>query len=146
MADNPPITTYVNKRENRITFRIKIRHYLQLLMPESIKLLGSIKSKTKDKTGENIPRLKITEVVLVHCNIASNDCQRNSRVLQTFFPNKLFCQLLDISLKKFLSLKNFISELSYIEVWLLGQNSKPLEIEDEINITLVINKSVKYQN
>ena len=74
-------------------------------MPESIKLLGSIKSRTKDKTGESIPRLKITEVVLVHCNIASNDCQRNSRVLQTFFPNKLFCQLLDISLKKFLSLK-----------------------------------------
>ena len=63
MADNPPITTYVNKRENRITFRINIRHYLQLLVPESIKLLGSIKSKTKDKTGENIPRLKITEVV-----------------------------------------------------------------------------------
>ena len=33
----------------------------------------------------------------------------------------------------------FDSEFSYIEVWFTDQISKPLEIEDEINITLVIN-------
>ena len=34
-----------NKIENRITFKIKTGYYLELLIPESIKLLGSTKSK-----------------------------------------------------------------------------------------------------
>ena len=41
-----------------------------------MKLLGSTKSKiTKNENGENIPNLEITELVLVHCNIASNNYQ-----------------------------------------------------------------------
>ena len=71
-------------------------------MSETIKLLESTKSKTtKDKNGENVPHLEITEVVLVHCNIVNNDYQQDSRVLYTFVPNKSFGQLLDISPKKF---------------------------------------------
>ena len=80
-----------------------------------------------------VPHLKITEVVLVHCNIINNNYQQDSKVLYTFFPNKLFGQLLDISPK------SLNSEFSYIEVWFTDQISKPLEIEDTINITLVIN-------
>ena len=58
---------YVNKLEKRITFKIKTRYYLKLLMRETIKLLGSTKSKiTKDENGENVPHLGITEVILVH--------------------------------------------------------------------------------
>ena len=69
-------------------------------MPETIKLLGRTKSKiTKDKNDENVPHLEITEVILVHYNIVSNDYQQDSRVLYTFVPNKSFGQLLDISLK-----------------------------------------------
>ena len=83
--------------------------------------------------------LEITEVVLVHCNIVNNNYQQDSRVLYTFVPNKSFGQLLDISPKKFIFLKTFDSEFSYIEVWFTDQNSKQLEIEDKINITLVIN-------
>ena len=80
-----------------------------------MKLLGSTKSKTtKDKNGENVPRLEITEVVLAHCNIANNNYQQNSRVLYTFVHNNLFVQLLDVSLKNFTFLKIFNS---YIEVW-----------------------------
>ena len=46
---------YVNKIENIITFKVKKGYYLELLTPETIKLLGSTKSKvTKDKNGENI--------------------------------------------------------------------------------------------
>ena len=71
-------------------------------MSETIKLLESTKSKTsKDKNGENVLHLEITEVVLVHCNIVNNDYQQDSRVLYTFVPNKSFGQLLDISPKKF---------------------------------------------
>ena len=29
---------------------------------------------TKDENGKNVPHLEITEVVLMHCNIANNDC------------------------------------------------------------------------
>ena len=54
-----------------------------------MKLLRSTKNKiTKDKNGENVPHLEITEVVLIHCNIVNNDYQKDSRVLCTFVPNK----------------------------------------------------------
>ena len=86
-----------------------------------------------------MPHLEITELVLVHCNIVNNDYQQDSRVLCTFVPNKSFGQLLGISPQKFIFLKSFYSEFSYIEVWFTDQNSKPLEIEDKVNITLVIN-------
>ena len=86
-----------------------------------------------------MPHLQITEIVLVHCNIVNNDYQHDSRVLYTFIPNKSFCQLLDVSPKNFIFLKSFDSELLYIEVWFTDQNSKPIEIKDKINITLVIN-------
>ena len=86
-----------------------------------------------------MPHLEITGVVLVHCSTVNNDYQQDSRVLFTFVPNKTFGQLLNISPKNFIFLKNFNSEFSYIEVWFPNQNSKPLEIEDKININLVIN-------
>ena len=105
-----------------------------------MKLLGSTKIKiSKDKNGENLLHLEITEVVLIHCNIAKNDFEQNSRVLYTFVPNKSFCQLLDISPKNFIFLKIFNLEFLYVEVWFTDQNSKPLEKEDKIKITLVIN-------
>ena len=81
---------------------------------------------------------EITEVVLIHYN-TNKDYKQNSRVLYTFVPNKSFRQLLDISPINFIFSKTFDSEFSYIEVWFTGQNSKPLEIEDKINITLFIN-------
>ena len=103
-------------------------------------LLRSTKSKiTKNENGENLTRLEIIEVVLIPCNIINNDYQQDSRVLQTFVPNKPFSQLLDISRKNLIFLKTFTSEFSFIEVWLTDDNSKPREIEDKIDITLVIN-------
>ena len=61
---------YINKIENRITFKIKKRYSLELLTKETMKLLGSTKNKiTEDKNGENVPHLEITEAVLVHSNI-----------------------------------------------------------------------------
>ena len=60
-----------------------------------MKLLGSTENEiTKDKNGENVPNLEITEVVLVHCNSFNNDFQQDSRVLYTFVPNKSFGSLL----------------------------------------------------
>ena len=104
-----------------------------------MKLLGSTKNKiTKDKSDENVPHLEITEVILVHCNIVNNDYQQDSRVLYTFVPNKPFSSLLEISPTNHIFLKTFNSEYNEIEVWFTDQNSKPLEIEDRINLTMVI--------
>ena len=92
------IQIHVNKIENRVTLKIKNGYSLERLTPETMKLLGSTKNKiTKDKNGENVPHLEITEVVLVHCNIVNNDYQQDSRVLYTFVPNKPFGSLLEIS-------------------------------------------------
>ena len=75
-----------------------------------MKLLGSTEDKiTKDKNGENVPYLKITEVVLVHCNIVNNDYEQDSRVLYIFFPNKPFGSLLEIFPKNHIFLKTFSS-------------------------------------
>ena len=104
-----------------------------------MKLLETTKNKiTKDKNGENVPHLEINEVVLVHCNIVNNDYRHDSRVLQTFVPNKLFSSLLEISPTNNIFLKTFNSEYDEIKVWFTDQNSKPLEIEDRINLTIVI--------
>ena len=110
------IRIYVNKIENRITFKIKTEHYLVLLMPETMKLLGSIESKiTKGKNGENVAHLEITKAV--HCHNANNDCQQHSRVLYTFVPNEPFGSLLEISRTNSIFLKTFGSDFWYIEIW-----------------------------
>ena len=92
-----------------------------------MKLLGSTENKTtKDKNGENVPHLEITEVVLVHCNIVNNDYQQNSRVLYTFVPNKPFGSLLEIFPTNHIFLKIFSSEYDEIIVWFTDQKSQPL--------------------
>ena len=137
--DNPSIRMYVKEIENRITFKTKTGYYLELLTPETMKLLESTENKiAKDKNGGNVPHLEITEVLLVHCNIVNNDYQQDSRVLYTFVPNKPFGGLLEISPTNFIPLKTFNSEFQATEVWFTDQNSQPLEIEDRINLTLVI--------
>ena len=137
--DIPSIRIYVNKTENRITFKIKKGYYLKDLTPAAIKLLGSTENKiTKDKNGENVSDFEVLEVALVHCNIVNNDYQEDLRILHTFVPNKPFGSVLDISPENNIFLKTFISEFEDIEVWFTYQNSQTLEIEDRINLTLVI--------
>ena len=84
----PSIIIYINKIENRTTFKIKTEYYLELLTPETMQLLGINKSKIrKNENGENVPYLEITEVILLHCNIVNNSYQQNSRVSYTFVSN-----------------------------------------------------------
>ena len=138
-VDNPSIRMYVNRIENRITFKIKSGYYLELLTPETMKLLGSTESKiTKDKNAENVPHLEIVELLLVHCNLVNNDYQQDSRILHTFVPNKTFGSLLEISPTNQAFLKTFNSEFQEGKIWFTDQTGKPLELEDKINITLII--------
>ena len=76
--------------------------------------------------------------LLVHCNMVNNDYQHDSRLLYTFVSNKSFGSLLDISLSNYIFLKTFNSEYDETIVWFTDQNSKLLEVEDRINLTMVI--------
>ena len=138
-VDNLSIRKYVNKIENRITFKIKNGYYLELLTPETMKLLGSTESKiTKDKNDKKVPHLQIVEVIFVHCNHVNNDYHQDSRILYTFVPNKPFGSLIEISPPNHIFLKTFNSEFQEIKVWFTDQHSRPLEVEDKINLTLII--------
>ena len=82
-----------------------------------MKLLGSTENKiTKNKNGENVPHLEITNVVLVHFNIVNNNYQQDSRVLHTFVPNKSFGSLSENSPKSHIFLKTFNPEFQEIKV------------------------------
>ena len=75
-----------------------------------MKLLRSTENKTtKSNNGDSVRQLKITEIVLDHCNIVNNDYQQDSRVLYTFVPNKTFGSLLGISSKNNIFSKTFNS-------------------------------------
>ena len=139
MTDNPSIKIYSNKVKNRIVFKIKTGYKLELLTPESMKLLGSAKKVVdKDENSENVPKLESVEVVLVHCNLVKNDYQHASKVLFSFVPNKQFGQLLNISQHAFTMMNTVNTEFSSVEVWFTDQSCKPLEIEDNVNLTLII--------
>ena len=66
--------------------------------------------------------LEITEVVLVHCNVVSNNYEQDSSVLYTFVLSKSFDQLLDVLPENFIFLKIFNPDFSYINVWFTNQN------------------------
>ena len=136
-VDNPSIKIFEKKL--KIELHLKLKMVLELLTPETMKLLGSTESKiTKDKNGEDVPHLEVVELVMVHCNLVNNDYQQDSRILYTFVPNKPFGSLLEISPANHIFLKTFNSELQEIKIWFTDQTSKPLEIEDRINVTLII--------
>ena len=138
-VDDPPTEIFVSKNENKITFKIKNGYYLELLTPETMKLLGSTKSKiTGEKNTENVPHLEVVEVVLIHCNIVDNSYPQNSRILYMFVPNKPFGSLLEISPPNHIFLKTFNSEFQEVKVWFTDQNNNPLEVVGKINITLII--------
>ena len=104
-----------------------------------MKLLGSIKRDVDaDKNSEDVPKLESFEFVLVHCNLVKNDYQYSSKVLFSFVPNKQFGQLINISPNTLTMMNTVNTEFSFVEIWFTDQFSKPLEIEDNVNLTLII--------
>ena len=139
MTENTLVQIYSNKIKNRIVFKIKIGYKLELLTPETMKLLGSGKRDVdKDKDGENVPKLESVEVLLVHCNLVKNDYQYASKVLFTSAPNKQFGELINISPHSLTMMNTINVQFSFVEVWFTDQVSKALEIEDNVNLTIII--------
>ena len=107
-----------------------------------MQLLGSSKKVIdKNKIGELVPRLETLEVVLVHCNLVNSNYQQAAKALLTFVPNKKFGQLITIAPHSPTMLKTTNAELLFIKIWFTDQNNRPLEIEDNANITLTIGTS-----
>ena len=110
-----------------------------MLTPEAIRLLSSTKEDVDaDNNSENVPKLESVEIVFVHCNLVHNDYQHLSKVLFNFIPNKQFGQLINISPNTLTMMNTVNTEFSFVEVWFTDQTSKALEIEDNVNLSLII--------
>ena len=129
----------MDKIENRIAFKINTRYKLEILSPETMKLFGITKKDVdQDKDGENVLKLESVEDVLVHCNLVNNSYQQISKVLFTFVINKQFGLVINIAPHSLTILNATNIEFSFAEVWFIDQNSKQLEIEDNVSMILVI--------
>ena len=93
----------------------------------------------KTKNGEKVRSLQVVEVFLVQCNLADNQYQQKSKVLYTFTPNKPYAYLLNVELNNLLSLKTYNAEFDEIIITFTDQNDRPLEIENKVHLTLLIN-------
>ena len=110
-----------------------------MLTPATMRLLGSTKKDVdKDKDAEYVPKLQSVEVVLVQCNLVKNDYQHTLKVLFTFVPDKEFGQLINILPNSLTMMTTVNTEFSSVEVWFTDQATKVLEIEDNVNFTLII--------
>ena len=104
-----------------------------------MKPIGSTKKDADEvKYGQDVPKLESVEVILVHCNLVNNNYQQISKVLFTFVLNKQFGQLINITTHSLIMLNTTSTEFSSIEAWFTDQNSEPLEIEGNVNITLIV--------
>ena len=139
LADNPPIQIYTSKIKNRFMFKIKTAYKLELLSKETMRLLGSTEQNiAKDENGETVPKVETVDVALMHRNVFNNNYQQASKVLFTFVPDKQFGQLITISPHSLTMLETTNAEFPFIELWFTDQNNRPLEIEDNVNITLIV--------
>ena len=110
-----------------------------MLSEETMQLLRSSKKDIdQNKDEEIVPKLETVKVVLVHCNLVNDKYQQASKVLFTFAPNKQFGQLITITPHSTTMLKTNNAEFSFSEIWFADQNNRTLEIEDNVNITLII--------
>ena len=87
----------------------------------------------KDKVGENVPKLESVQVVLVHCYLVKIDYQQTSTVLFNFD----FGQLIIVSLHSLTMMNTVNTKFSSVEVLFTDQDSKSLEIEDNVNMTVI---------
>ena len=129
------------KIKGRITNQLEFQlQKLELQTPETMKLFGGTKKLIdKTKVGENLPSLEVVEVVLVQCILVDNQNQQNSEVY-TFTPNKTYAYLSNAEPNNLVVLKTCSTEFDEIMIKFTAQNSRQLEIEDKVNLTLLISK------
>ena len=134
LKTGPPIHVYINRINNMLVLKIKDEHKLELKTPETNKLFGNIKKVIdKRKYGENVPSLKVVEVVLVQCNWVSD-------VLYIFTHNKSYAYLLNVKSSNLVFWKSYYTDFDEIIRTFTYQNGRPLEIGDKVNLMFLVNK------
>ena len=91
----------------------------------------------KTKNGEEVTSLEAVKAVLVQCNLADNQYQQKSEVLYTFTLKKSYVDLSNVVPS---NLKFYSTEFNEIIITFINQNGRPLEIEVQFNLILLINK------
>ena len=127
---NNPTHVYIDRVINRLVFKIKDWHKVELQMSEILKLFGSPK-KVIDKTkkGENVASIEVVEVVLKQYSLVDNQYQQKSEVLNTFMRNKSYAYLLNVESSNSVFLKSYNAEFDGNVVTFTDQNVRPWEIE-----------------
>ena len=141
LPTNHPTHVYIDRVINRLVFKIKDWHKVELQMSEILKLFGSPK-KVIDKTkkGENVASIEVVEVVLKQCGLVDNQYQQKSEVLNTFMHNKSYAYLLNVESSNLVFLKSYNAEFDGNVVTFTDQNVRPWEVEGKVNLKLLINK------
>ena len=138
--EQSPILIYVNGILNRVTFRIKTGYKLELLTNETMRILGDGPIIDTTKNGENVPTLEIVRNVLVFCNLVENVYLQDSKLLFSFVPNSRFGSLLSITPQVLKYCDTVDSIFDYIEISFADQNGRPLEIDDDITVSIIKNQ------
>ena len=136
--EQSPILIYANRILNRVSFRIKIGYKLELLTNETMRLLRDRPIIDTTKNGENVPGLEIVRNLLVFRNLVENVYLQDSKLLFSFVPSSSFGSLLSITLQAIKYCDTVDSIFDYIEMSFADQNGRPLEIDDDITVTIII--------
>ena len=132
------ILIYTNRILNRVTFRIKTGYKLELLTNETMRLLGDAPIIDSTKNGENVPKLEIVRNVLVFCNLVEDAYLQDSKLLFSLVPNSKFGRFLSITPQVLKYCDTVDSIFGYIEISFTDQNGRPLQIDDNIIVSIII--------
>ena len=129
--------TFINQKQN--CFQSKKGTQTRIIIFRNHETIRKQKRDVdQDKDGEDVPILESAEVALVHWNLVNNNYQQSSKLLFTVVPNKQFGQWINIAPHSLIMLSTTNIGFSSIEFWFTDLNSKPLEMEDNVNMTLII--------
>ena len=140
--EQSPILIYANRMLNRVSFRIKTGYKLESLTNETMTLLGDGPIIDIRKNSENVPKLEIVRNVLVFSNLVENVYLQDSKLLFSFASNSRFGSLLSITPQVLKYCDTVDTIFDYIEISFAKQNGRPLEIDDDITVTIIIKKDM----
>ena len=136
--EQSPILIFANRILNRVVLRIKTGYKLELLTNETMRLIGDGPIIDTTKNGENVPKLEIVRSVLVFCNLVQNVNLQDSKLLFSFVPNSRFGSLLSITPQVLKYCNTVDSIFDYIKVLFIDQSGRPLEIDDDITVSIIM--------
>ena len=103
-----------------------------------MRLLGDRPIIDTTKNGENVPKLEIVRNVLVFCNLVQNVSLQDSKLLNSVAPNSRFGSLLSTAPHVLKYCDTVDSIFDYIEISFTDQNGRPLRIDDDITVSIII--------